>query len=163
MRKSTIILMLIFVIAGIAMVFGLDIYTQKTRETFEIQQRLTRAFRDRGELAPGSEVRLLWENKEVGRNRPGLKVEVTPSEAVLGRRNGMRGLVRTIARDAPAAFGPTGDAVAWMRFRLFLPQAGRIETWIERESDGGFGDPTPPLPEQWPDVPKPPAPEQPPK
>jgi hypothetical protein len=158
MRKSTVILLLIIVIAGVVMLIGLDIATERTQETFQAQQRLTRLFADRGDVVQGSQVRLLWENKEPGRAGQGLKVEVTPSQAILTHRGGLRALTRVLTREAPAAFGRVGDVLRWIRIRVFLPEGAQLDTWFERDEEGTFSDPNPPLPELWPETPKPPAP-----
>jgi hypothetical protein len=151
MRKSTLIVVVIIVLAGIAMVFGLDIYTQKDRETLQIQQRLTQMFRDRGEVRLDSEVRLRWENQEPGRKGQGLKVEVTPSDAVLQREQGLRAFARTIVREAPAAFGRVGDQLEWIRIRVFFPDKSQLDAWLVRGLEGAFGDADPPFPTRWPE------------
>jgi hypothetical protein len=158
MRKSTVIILVILLVAGIGMLFILDVATEMTRETLQAQQRLTRLFGDRGDIVHGSHVRLRWENQEQGRTGQGLKVEVTPAKAVLERSGGLRGLVRALAREAPATFGRVGESLRWMRILVFFPDGERLETWLERDLEDAFGDPNPPLPETWPETKKPPAP-----
>ena len=166
-RKSTMIILLLLLMAGAGTLFMADVVLGPRKEDVAAGKRLTSLFGERGELAPGTAVRLLRVADDKVHQGPGLHVEVTPAEAVLARPDGVRELALAVAREVPAAYAVGVAPPHWYRVRVFFPGGATQDAWMVRDPEGDAGEPEPPFPATWPPPAggtgaKPPAPPAPP-
>ena len=157
MRKSTVVILVMLLVAGAGTLFLADAYLGPAKEDVGVGQRITRLFGDRGDLAPGSVVKVRRVARAEGREVPGLNVEITPSPAVQSRAGALRSLARAVAREASEAYGLGGPGLRWFRVRVFLTGDERRETLLWRDTDDQVGEPDPPLPSVWPPAGGPPG------
>jgi hypothetical protein len=116
-----------------------------------VGQDLTHLFTQRGDIAEGTRVlsgparggtgdRLAAEGR-------GMVLELTPSDAVRARPEGLRALARSAARGAFEAYEQ--DRLDWVELRLLVgaTREEALRTLVKPDPDGrGVGEPTPPLP-----------------
>src|SRR5262245_60112812 len=105
MRKSTVIILILLLVAGAGTLLLADLAFSPFKEDVKIAGRLTRQFGDRGDLAEKSVVKLRRIARQEGREGQGLNVEVTPSPAVQARPGGLRALARGLVRQAVEGYG----------------------------------------------------------
>lgn len=155
MRKSTLIVLILLLLACGGMLFLADAYLEPIKDDLQLGQRLTRQFGDRGDVAPDTAVKALRLKAEPGLEGVGLRIELTPAPAVLSRPGGLRSLVRTVAAEAGESYASSGPGgIRWLRVRVVLGGESR-DVLLHRGLDGQVGEPEPALPVSWPPVPPP--------
>jgi hypothetical protein len=150
MRKSTIVILVLLLVAGAGSLLVADLALSPFKEELDVASRLTRQFGERGDLVADSTVKLRRITQHEGREGQGLNLEVWPSVAVQTRSGGMRALARNLAREAIEAYGVTGSGIRWFRIRVFLPGDESRDVLLWRDTDNQVGDPQPSLPSTWP-------------
>src|SRR5687768_9916069 len=110
MRKSTIVILVLLLVAGAGPPFVAGPAPSPFKEELDVGARLTRLFGERGDLVANTTVKLRRIAQHEGREGQGLNLEVWPSVAVQSRPGGMRALARTLAREAIEAYGVTGSS-----------------------------------------------------
>lgn len=166
MRKSTVIILLLLLVMGGGLMFLADAYLGPLKEDAAVGQRLTRLFGDGGDLAPGTRVLTRRLPPEAGFDGPGLRLEATPSPAVLGKSGALRVLARALAREGADALyskdGPWTGRFVRVRFKLPEPAGpagpAELDVLLRLGAQGNVGDPEPALPATWPQSPAPSAP-----
>jgi hypothetical protein len=155
MRKSTLIMMGIMLAACFGMLFLANAYLSPFKEDIEAARTLTQYLEDRGDIVPGSKAKLRRVTNDPQRKGLGLLLEVQPSAELLKRPRGLTTLVRRSVEQAVANYPLEGaGSVAWLRATLTFPDGVVRSCEVLRLEAGGYGEPTPRLPDVWP----PPAP-----
>lgn len=159
MRKSTLIMMGIMLAACFAMLFLANAYLSPLKEDIEAARQLTRYMEDRGDIAPGSQVKVRRVTNDPQHKGLGLLLEVRPASGVLARSRGLSALVRRCVEQAVASYPLEGSgSVAWLRATLTFPDGVVRSCEMERLPGGGYGEPVPRLPDVWPPPIPPPGP-----
>lgn len=162
MRKSTLIMLGIMLVACLGMLLLANVYLSPLQEDIEAARELTLWLADRGDIAPGSKVRLRRIPKDAQQPGLGLLLEITPAPEVLGRPRALTGLVRRAADQALGAYPIDGaGSVRWLRATVTLPDGTLRSCELLRSPEHGLGDPVPALPEVWLPPTPPPGPDAP--
>lgn len=138
MRKSTLVVLAVFVVAIVGMTVLLKVYTDQFTEEIKHAKAFTAAFQ--ADLAPGTTIKLA---RARGTSRYvvtdpsswGLLFEVNPSEASWKADPTGTVLARRLARHAFDAY-PADRPVDWIEFRLFRPDGTRAPLFGLRRGAG---------------------------
>jgi hypothetical protein len=138
MRKSTIVLLVIVIGAGVALTWLLDAYVGHAEAELRNGRDLTEAHR--ADLAAGSRVRLRRVKGEARYpvkvpERPGLIVEAEPSALRWAKDASAYGIARDLAERAIRLYAPD-HAITWVLLRLRRPDGSQVLHAFE-PGDGG--------------------------
>ena len=157
MRKSTLIIMAILVVAFGSMMFAANLMIEPYARDAQLATELTRLLESRDELAKDGKVRLLTlkgggEGRMAADGR-GLVISLEPSEEVRTRRGGVRALANFLAVKALDAYTGGRQRLGWVEvtFRTSQGEKGDDLRTLQRLDDEGRLLPgKPQLPVVWP-------------
>jgi hypothetical protein len=170
MKKSTLVVMAILVVALVAMSLVMKMYTDQFVEEIGHAKELTKEFRDEQHLlAPDSTVRLarvLGSSQYLVHDHesPGLLLEASPTPEVWASDKSGRGIASQMAQRLFEVY-LSDRPIYWIQFRLARPGGSQFPEFALTRGDGGAlvpvepGSPTKPSTPEKPERPaSPPSP-----
>ncbi len=152
MRKTSVIVMFILLIAFGSMLMAANTLLTPMEDDFKMAKELAGVLRNRDMLAPDTKV---FARTSRGAANPirlsrdketqGAVVEVHPAMDVLTKRNRLRRMAGTIAREVEGLIGSA--KLDWLELAIYVADKETHRVLMLRDAEGAWQAPVPPLPE----------------